>query len=142
MAFKGSPTPEQLQELINSEQDNLAVGASVTDGNAGGVLHADSDGEVANPSDVTVDTTTDKLKVDQSSATGAIPVLHLDQADISEELIRFTGTGVTDILSGVTLVDGATVTTATKAAFIRVNIQDDGNEVTDGDYYLEVFTLS
>lgn len=35
-------------------------------------------------------TPTAQLHVDQSSATGAIPVLLLDQADISEEMIEFT----------------------------------------------------
>ena len=135
------PSITQVLELINSREDNLAVGADVTDGNAGGILHADSDTRVANPADITVDTTTDKFKVDQSSATGAIPVLHLDQADVSEEVIRVTGTAASGVYGGQTLVNGADVTTITKAAFIRINIQDDGNQITDGDYYLEAFLL-
>jgi hypothetical protein len=35
---------------------------------------------------------TAKTHIDQSSTTGAIPVLTLDQADLSEEFIEFVGT--------------------------------------------------
>ncbi len=42
-----TPTNEQLQELINSKQDDVALGASVTDGTANSVLFVDSSGQLA-----------------------------------------------------------------------------------------------
>lgn len=77
----------------------------------------------------------------QSSTTGALPALKITQADTSEEAIRITGSATADVLTE-TLVAGATVTTATKAGFIRVNIQDDGNVMTDGNYYIQVYTIT
>jgi hypothetical protein len=58
-----------------------------------------------------------KLHIDQSSATGAIPVLILDQADDSEEMIEFVGTiGVGNAIEAV----GAKSLTTTH--FIKVTL--------------------
>jgi len=57
------------------------------------------------------------MHVDQNSPTGAIPVLYLDQADVSEEFIRFAATEAT----GNAIEDvGAKTLTTTK--FVRVNV--------------------
>lgn len=58
-----------------------------------------------------------KLHVDQSSTTAAVPVLILDQADLSEEFIEFTGTVGTG--NSIEAVGGKTLTTT---HFIRINI--------------------
>ena len=42
-----------------------------------------------------------KLEVDQSSTTGAIPVLTLDQADADQEFINFQGTSNSDQSSSI-----------------------------------------
>jgi len=71
-----------------------------------------------------------KLDVDQSSSTGAIPVLYLDQADVSEEFIRFDATEAT----GNSIEDvGAKTLTTTK--FVRVNINGT-------DLYLQAGTIA
>lgn len=58
-----------------------------------------------------------QLHVDQNSATGAIPVLYLDQGDDSEEMIEFAGTiGVGNAIEAV----GAKVLTTTH--FIKVTL--------------------
>ena len=71
-----------------------------------------------------------KLHVDQTSATGAVPVLYLDQADVSEEFIRFDATEAT----GNAIEDvGAKSLTTTK--FIRVN-------VNGTDLYIQAGTIA
>jgi len=50
-----------------------------------------------------------KLHVDQSSSTGAVPVLYLDQADVSEELIEIVSTAGTG--NAVEAVGAKTLTT-------------------------------
>ena len=63
------------------------------------------------------DTSGAKLLVDQSSTTAAVPVLYLDQADISEEMIEFATTiGVGNAIEAV----GAKTLTTTH--FIKVTL--------------------
>ena len=58
-----------------------------------------------------------QLHVDQSSSSGAIPVLYLDQADVSEEMIEFASTiGVGNAIEAV----GAKALTTTH--FIKVTL--------------------
>ncbi len=60
-----------------------------------------------------------QLHVDQSSVTGTIPTLYLDQADISEELIRFDAVAA----SGVTNPISSDVTESdAPAGYLRINI--------------------
>ena len=58
-----------------------------------------------------------QLHVDQVSATGAIPVLYLDQADISEEMIEFN----TTIGTG-NAIEAIAAKTLTTTHFIKVTI--------------------
>lgn len=58
-----------------------------------------------------------KLVVDQDSTTGAIPVLLLDQADVSEEMIEFTSTEGTG-----NAIEAAGAKTLTTTHFIKVTI--------------------
>jgi hypothetical protein len=58
-----------------------------------------------------------RLHVDQSSASGAIPVLYLDQADVSEEMIEFASTiGVGNAIEAVG------IKTLTTTHFIKVTL--------------------
>jgi len=58
-----------------------------------------------------------RLHVDQSSTTGAIPVLYLDQADVSEEMIEFNTT--IGVGNAIETVGGKTLTTT---HFIKVTL--------------------
>lgn len=82
-----------------------------------------------------------RLHVDQLSTTFAKPVLALDQADVSEEFIRFIGTSANGVLTQ-SIVEEADVTTATRAGWLKVYVQDDGNQLTDQAYFLPVYTLA
>ena len=89
-------------------------------------LHVDNSGRVG----VGTSGVNARLHVDQSSTSGATPVLYLDQADVSEQFIRFdateaTGNAVEDV--------GAKSLTTTK--FIRINING-------ADLYLQAGTIA
>jgi len=81
------------------------------------------------------------LHADQASTTGAIPVLTLDQADVSEEFIRFIGTSANAVLTQ-SLVEAADVTTATIAGYLEINVQDAGAQIAAGAYYVPFYTLA
>ncbi len=84
---------------------------------------------------------TGKLQVDQALTTGAMPVLTLDQGDISEEFIRLIGSSTTD--ASQSLVDAVDLTTpGTLSGWIKVYIEDVQvtNPITDGVYYVPFYT--
>lgn len=83
---------------------------------------------------------TARLHIDQSYSTGAIPCLTLDQADVSEEFIRFIGTSANAVKTQ-SIVEAADAT-PTLAGFLKVYVQDDGNQLTDQAYYLSIYTLA
>lgn len=72
-------------------------------------------------------TPTSQLHVDQASATGALPVLLLDQADVSEEMIEFVSVaGVGNAIEAVALK------TLTTTHFIKVTINGDTRYIPAG----------
>lgn len=79
--------------------------------------------------------------IDQSSLTGAIPALLLDQADISEEFIRFIGSAASAVLTQ-SIIDDDDVNTPTLQAWLKVYVQDDGNQITDQAYFIPISTLA
>ena len=68
-------------------------------------LVVDSTGNVG----IGIDVPTAKLHIDQLSTSAAVPVLWLDQADTSEEFIRFTGESAAD--NSMSLADAAHLAT-------------------------------
>lgn len=82
-----------------------------------------------------------KLHVNQESATGAIPVLALDQNDLSEEFIRLIGESAVD--ASQSLVDAADLTTpGAIQGWFKVYVQDDAGTgpITDGVYYVPFYS--
>lgn len=77
----------------------------------------------------------------QSSTTGALPVIKLTQSDVSEEFVRFIGTAAAATLTQSIVAEGD-VTTATRAGFVKVYVQDDGNQITDQAYFMPIYTLA
>lgn len=82
-----------------------------------------------------------KMAVDQSSTTGALPVLLLDQADVSEEFIRLVGESTTD--SSQSLVDAADLASpGSIVGWFKIYVEDvqATNPITDGVYYVPFYT--
>lgn len=82
-----------------------------------------------------------QVDVNQPSTTAAIPVLKLTQADVSEEFIRLVGTSANGVLTQ-SIVEAADVGVATIAGYVKVYVQDDGNQLTDQSYFMPVYTLA
>jgi len=84
---------------------------------------------------------TGQLHVNQSSTTGAIPSIHMEQDDVSEEFIRLTGQAQAATLTQ-SLVPVAAVGSFTVNGYLKINVQDEGNQITDGAYYIAFGTLA
>ncbi len=63
------------------------------------------------------------------------------QSTSTSPLFTLSGKAVADVLT-TTLVTGASVTTATKAGFVRVDVTSDDDTLTGGSYYLQLFTIT
>lgn len=81
-----------------------------------------------------------KVHIDQSSTTGAVPVLTLDQADVSEEFFKFVGESTTD--NSYSLVDSANLGTAGSiVGWVRIYVEDvaSSGAITDGNYWMPFY---
>lgn len=82
-----------------------------------------------------------KVHIDQSSATGAVPVLLLDQADVDQVAIKFVGTSDSGAVDRTLVSAGDFTTPGSIAAWIQITLQDDRvGGITAGDYYLPVYS--
>ena len=93
--------------------------------------------------DVSIGTslTSAKLRVDQSSSSGAKPVLYLDQADKDHEFIEFVGYATSGNLDR-SVVDVDDVSTATIQGYLMISVEEKGNRITDQDYFIPIYTLA
>lgn len=105
--------------------------------NGGEVVRIDDNGDFG----IATTNPIGKLHVDQSSATGNEPVLLLDQADVSEEFIYFQGAAAAATLTQ-SIVAEADVTTATRQGWLKVFVNDVGNQITDQAYFVPIYTLA
>ena len=82
-----------------------------------------------------------KLDIDQTSSTAAIAALKLRQQDVDEPFIVYKGTAASADLTR-SLVDEGDVASAIRVGWVKVEIDDDGNQITDGDYYMPIYDIS
>jgi len=82
-----------------------------------------------------------QLHIDQTGMADAEPVLLLDQADADEPFVKYIGEAAAATLTR-SIVAEADVTTATRAGFVMIEIEDIGNQVTDQDYFVAFYTLA
>jgi hypothetical protein len=82
-----------------------------------------------------------QLHVNQSDPSGNEPVLLLDQSDVSEDFIRFIGTAAVGVLTQ-SIVDEGDQASETREGWLKIYVQDDGNQITDQDYFIPIYTLS
>jgi len=81
------------------------------------------------------------LDVQQTSTTAALPVVSITQDDTDEPFMKFIGTAAAADLTR-NIVNVADVTTATLAGYVKIEIDDKGNQITDQDYFQPVYTLA
>lgn len=81
------------------------------------------------------------MHISQTSSTGAQEVLRLRQDDVSEAFTKYVGRAASANLTQ-SIVSDADVTTATLIGWIKINVQDDGNQISDQAYYQPIYTLA
>lgn len=81
------------------------------------------------------------VNIEQTDTGGGNAALRVEQADVSEAVITVVGTAAASTLTQ-TLVAEADVTTATREGFIKFLIFDDGNQITDANYFVPFYSLS
>jgi len=69
------------------------------------------------------------------------PVLKLEQADVDQEFISFVGTAAAGNLT-YSIVDEGDQASETRAGWLQVYVQDDGNQIADSSYFIPIYTLS
>jgi len=110
-----------------------------------GLLSVRDDGYVDLPGRLSVGTTgfLGQMHVDQDSPTGGIPVLVLDQADESEEFLKFIGQ-TTDGDVTKSLVKVNDVGDSAIAGFLKIYVQDDDatDPIADGPFFVPFYTIS
>jgi hypothetical protein len=101
-------------------------------------FHVASDGDIGIGN---VSSPLAQLHIDQFQTAEAQPVLLLDQADVDEPFTKYVGTAAAATLTR-SIVAEADVTTATRQGFVKIEIEDIGNQVTDQDYFVAFYTLA
>ena len=126
----------KMEQVGAATATNVAAKLSLSTSNTAGRgvrMTIDPDGNVG----IKTASPTAQLHVDQSSTTGAQPVLLLDQADVNEDYFKFIGTS--DTSADRALVDAANFTTpGAIVGWLKINVQDDQGTapIPDGDYYI------
>jgi len=81
-----------------------------------------------------------KLHIEQSNNSGGIPVLTLDQADVSEQFLKLIGSSTTD--NTQSLVDAANLATpGSIVGWFKTYVEDvqATNPITGGDYWVPFY---
>lgn len=149
-----------LEFVMSTDETTIpksAVYFERTGGSGVGTLHLAVDGVVdANPvvlgdAKLSIDTNgyigigittgmAGQVHIDQSSTSGAIPVLVLDQADVDEDYLKIIGTSDTNVDRA--LVDAVNFSTpGSIVGWLKINVQDDQatDPIVDGDYYIPFY---
>jgi hypothetical protein len=85
--------------------------------------------------------TNEIVRINQPGAAAAIPALLIDQADVDEPFFKVVGDAAAADLTR-NIVDEGDQASETRAGWIKVEVQDDGNQITDQDYFIPIYTLS
>lgn len=80
-----------------------------------------------------------KLHIDQSSSGGAKPVVLLDQADQDYVLMKIIAYAAAASADRTLVADSDFGTPGALVGWIQIEIQDDGNRIADGDYYIPFY---
>ena len=115
-----------------SAATKVQVGESITSGTASKAVYSDASGLIAT-GDLPFATTMAGLVV---SGLASTTISALEVTGLSNPI------GYLDTLMTGQLVLGSNVTTFTKTGFVRVKVTDSQGNVTNGDHYIQIGTLS
>lgn len=117
---------------ISSSDDG--GGEGVPDGD---IFIVDENGRIG----INVENPATPLHVDQTSSSAALPVITVDQADVDEAFAKFIGSSASGNLTR-SFVDYGDEGSSTQEGWLKIEIDDVGNQVADGDYYIPFYSLS
>ena len=80
-----------------------------------------------------------RLHVDQFSDAGAIPVVTMDQADIDVVLFKVIAAAAAAGVDYTLVADSDYGTPGALVGWIQIEIDDVGNRIADGDYYIPFY---
>ncbi len=143
------PTQSNDSLLALIQKLGMRIGKAIVDDSSeasitSAVLYADSSGNLGK----TTVTASKPVYVDSSSVpqTAAFPftVPISSGTTTSTTFLSLTGTSTGEANTAMTypLVLGSSVTTFTKTGFIKVTITDSAGNLTNGDHYIQIGTLS
>lgn len=116
---------------------DIVVQTTAASGTAGGIdLSTDSTVRISLAS------TGDTIFYGTASTTGALPVITLDQADVDEPFFKVIGDAASATITNNIVAAGDTGGGTSVAGYLKIEVQDDGNQVADGDYYIPFYTLA
>ena len=99
------------------------------------------EGNPVNNSDGSSNTGSQNMSTDANGNMQLTPDVPIVQPTSTSQLLTVTGKSTSGVLT-TTLVNGSDVTTTTKGAFMRVNLTDSSGLITNGNYYIELFTIT
>lgn len=116
---------------------DIVIQTTAASGTAGGIdLSTDSTVRIG------IANTGDTIFYGTASTTGALPVITLDQADVDEPFFKIIGDAASATLTNNIVSAADTGGGTTVAGYLKIEVQDDGNQVADGDYYVAFYTLA
>jgi len=131
---------------------NLSWGVGGGGFTAGSIIFSDGSGLAEDNANLFWDDTNDelgvgtntpagKVHIKQPSASGAIPVLVLEQADVDEAFMLVIGTSADGQLDR-SLVEEGDQASATLAGWEMVEVTDNGGQIGSGKYHSPFYTLA
>lgn len=132
----GTSSNQLFIDNADNDEDNVIVYGEMDNH----VMKLNADVRITEPGVETADPE-GQLDVIQTDTAGAQPVIVLDQDDVSEEFIKLYGSAASATLTQ-SFVDVGDVTSAVLKGYFKINVQDEGNQITDGAYYVPFYTLS
>lgn len=84
---------------------------------------------------------TGQIAVHQNNTAGAAYTVRMIQADVNVAFMQFQGTSADGVLTN-SLVEYGDEGSTTTAGYIRIRIDDVGNQITDQSYYIPFYTLN
>lgn len=147
--YSGTGTGNGITLLADNDNasgtgGNLTLQTAASSGTAGNIIIDGASGinlKTATTTRVAIATSGDTVFYGTASTTGALPVITLDQADVDKPFIKVIGdAALADLTRNI--VDTGDVVTPTIVGYLKIEILDDGDQISDGDYYVPFYSLA
>lgn len=81
------------------------------------------------------------VDIEQTNASAGVAAVTIKQDDLDEPFIKFIGSAsVGDVTRNI--VSDVDVGDAIRAGWVKLEVRDDGNQITDQDYFIPIYTLT